>query len=85
MKINLDRAERISVSLANGAEIKARAVTLASIRVAGATIENVPAVVLPDAPGDHLDGLLGMSFLREFDLQYDTARGQILLRRLPGK
>lgn len=85
MKLKPDRAEKVTVSLANGAEIKVRPVTLASVRVAGATIANVPAVILPDPPGDNIDGLLGMSFLREFDLQYDTARGQILLRRLPAK
>lgn len=70
-------------ALADGREIEVHPITLESLTVAGARLPRVAAAVIATAPAGDVDGLLGMSFLREFDVQLDPARGQIFLRRLP--
>lgn len=83
MKVAWDPERKSRARLADGSEIDVYPTTLASLSVAGSRLTSVPAIVIPEPPGDGVDGLLGMSFLREFDLQFDAARGQIVLRRLP--
>lgn len=71
------------VRLADGTQIEVHPVLIDTMTVAGSRLDAVRAIVIPDAPAEDVDGLLGMSFLREFDVQIDTARHQIVLRRLP--
>ena len=73
-----------TLTLADGSTRKARTTMLKSVEVEGARIANVIAVTLPTSPGEGLDGLLGMNFLREFNLQLDpVARVLILTRFAP--
>lgn len=69
----------VQVVLADGREIDAQGAQLESVEAAGARAEDVAAVVVPDAPAAGLDGLLGMSFLREFNLQYDPVSRRVTL------
>lgn len=55
----------------------AQSFTLSSIDVAGAVVRDVPVVVLEDM--GPLDGLLGLSFLRHFDVDINQREGKLLL------
>lgn len=65
-----------------GGSVQADMVQVDSIRIAGAEVRNSLAAIhdLPDAPPD-IDGLLGLSVLREFEVTLDTARNRLHLGR----
>jgi clan AA aspartic protease (TIGR02281 family) len=73
-----------TVTLADGSRCQARRAVLRSVAIDGARVANVAAVILPTRPGEGLDGLLGMNFLKEFSVQLDTvARVMVLYRFAP--
>lgn len=72
---------RVTVAMADGREVDARSVTLRSVRLGDAQVEDVRAVVLPEQPADGIDGLLGMAFLRNFSVHLDGATGKLQLKR----
>lgn len=74
----LTSARRVTLNTANGA-VTAPLITLRSIDLGGATVENVEVVVL-DAMGPY-DGLLGLSFLSHFNIDLDQNAGEIALTR----
>ena len=53
-------------------------VTLASMQVGDAEVENVAAVIHSIGPG--IDGLLGNSFLSRFTVTLDPDKGVLVLR-----
>jgi clan AA aspartic protease (TIGR02281 family) len=63
-----------------GGSVQADMVNVDSIRIAGAEVRNSMAAIhdLPDAPPD-IEGLLGLSVLRQFDVTLDTARSRLHL------
>lgn len=65
-----------------GGSVQADMVPVDSIRIAGAEVRNSIAAIhdLPDAPPD-IDGLLGLSVLREFDVTLDATRSRLHLGR----
>lgn len=65
-----------------GGSVQADMVPVDSIRIAGADVRNSLVAIhdLPDAPPD-IDGLLGLSVLREFEVTLDTARSRLHLGR----
>ncbi len=70
----------VTVSMADGRKVSAQRVILSSVRVGDVLGENIEAVILPDAPGNEIDGLLGMSFLSKFHVRLDSATGKLILR-----
>ena len=72
----------VDITVADGRKVKARAVLLKSIKLGDAYSENVPAVIMPRESDPAHDGLLGMSFLRDYLVQLDGATGGLTLRRL---
>lgn len=80
--INLQKGDQITVTLANGAETDGLLVMLESLAVGDAATDMVPAVVLPINNPGMGDGLLGMSFLREFAVQLDPAGKKAVLKKL---
>lgn len=68
--------------LADGRVVRGWPIRFARIEVQGARVENVEGVVLPEAPAEGIDGLLGMSFLREFYLRVDPSSGEVEFSRL---
>lgn len=67
-----------------GGPVQAEVVRVASIRIGDAEVENTYAAIyeLPDSPPG-IDGLLGLTFLRQFQVTLDAARGLLHLRK-PG-
>ncbi|MDH3647474.1 MAG: retroviral-like aspartic protease family protein [Gammaproteobacteria bacterium] len=68
----------VELETANGRVFTTTA-TLGSIDVSGARVDNVEAVILESMSG--VDGLLGQSFLRHFDVSIDRTRGVIAFNR----
>lgn len=63
-----------------GGSVQADMIHVDSIRIAGAEVRNSLAAIhnLPDAPPD-IEGLLGLSVLRQFEVTLDTARSRLHL------
>jgi aspartyl protease family protein len=71
------RAETVPMQVVGGVTA-GRRVTIASVRVGDAEVENVDAVVHSIGPG--IDGLLGNTFLGRFTVTLDPDRGVLVLR-----
>ena len=77
--LNLREENASEVSIANGEKIKAYYVVLESVSVKGLKANNVIAMVLDKHVGDEYRGLLGMSFLANFDLTLNPKTGLLEL------
>jgi len=66
--------ERINMTTASGVE-KVPLITLNSVSVLGKKVENVKATVHDLPPRSYVDGLLGLSFLRNFKICLDFREG----------
>ena len=66
---------------ADGSRIVGKAVVLDSIQVGQSTVERVQVVILPSV-GSQEDGLLGMTFLREFTVQIDSDNNLLLIKKV---
>lgn len=78
----LDPQSRMVTLKTAGGPVQARMVQVDSIRLAEAEVQNSLAAVyeLPDMPPG-VEGLLGPSFLSQFEVTVDAARNQLHLRR----
>ncbi|MBI5209773.1 MAG: retroviral-like aspartic protease family protein [Elusimicrobia bacterium] len=72
---------QVTVQVADGRQVQARRVLLDLVEVGTMRAEKVEAAVLPESD-DAADGLLGMSFLRRFDVRVDGEGGRLTLREL---
>ncbi|MBK5282672.1 MAG: retroviral-like aspartic protease family protein [Nitrospiraceae bacterium] len=65
-----------------GGSVDAQVVRIDSMKIATAEVRNSSAAVhtVPDFPAG-VDGLLGLSFLHQFEVTLDTAKGELRLRR----
>lgn len=83
-KINQDNRggdRRVKLRTAGG-EVEGRYTRISKIELGPASRENVQAVVNPQANVFHdFDGLLGMSFLSDFQVSIDHQRGSVILKR----
>ena len=81
-KLGLDTGAMsdIEMVVADGRKVKEKAFRLDSVRVGKMRAEQVEAATLTDF--SECDGLLGMSFLRRFDVQVDAENGRLILREL---
>ncbi|MGH7402907.1 MAG: aspartyl protease family protein [Candidatus Rokuibacteriota bacterium] len=71
------RAETVPMQVVGGVTAGLR-VTIASVRVGDAEVENVAAVIHSIGPG--IDGLLGNTFLGRFTVTLDPDKGVLILR-----
>jgi aspartyl protease family protein len=71
------RAETVPMQVVGGVTAGPR-ITIGSVRVGDAEVENVAAVIHSIGPG--IDGLLGNSFLGRFTVTLDPLKGVLLLR-----
>ncbi len=84
-KLNLpyrDTPIPIYATLADGRKIEAYPVRLKSLRVGTAKIYGVEATVLPQNATRSTDGLLGMSFLKHFNVRFDAKTNALILEEL---
>ncbi|MFH0909135.1 MAG: retropepsin-like aspartic protease [bacterium] len=70
LEVASDRAIRVTV--ADGRSVSAYPVILKSVQTGDARALNIAAVILDKEPSPGVDGLLGLTFLREFDFHYDA-------------
>ena len=81
LDLNLTKAIPTMVETANGNVYPARITTLKEVRVKGARVKNVKAIVLDQDRLNQDDGLLGMSFLDHFLFEIDTKKPELVLQR----
>jgi clan AA aspartic protease (TIGR02281 family) len=83
--IDKDRDSNIiKMQVADGRQVNAKYVLLDSLKVQGVEVKKVDAAVLLDeAAGINFkDGLLGMSFLKNFNFKIDQSSNRIILEKL---
>jgi len=73
--------DEITVVLANGSTAKAKPITLESVEVGSSRVKDVEAAISETPPGQEIDGLLGMSFLRYFDVKLDSKENCLYLEK----
>ena len=84
LRINLGGPEKdkVKVRTADGRLLDAKFVVLDTVSVEGLEAKDVEAVVLlEDSDMPIGDGLLGMSFLKRFNFQIDTADKKLILKK----
>ncbi len=79
--LGLSEKNNVAVTLANGSSIAAQPVILDSMQTGDARVNGVIAMILPQSPHEGVDGLLGMSFLREFTIQLDPVNKKLVLQK----
>ncbi|MBL7071813.1 MAG: TIGR02281 family clan AA aspartic protease [Candidatus Omnitrophica bacterium] len=72
----------IDIVMADGSVSKARPVILDSVKVGDAKVEKVQAAVIENADIGGVEGLLGMSFLSNFVIKFDSSRNELILERV---
>ncbi len=77
------RRQKVELQLADGRKIKADYVILESLSVQGVEANDVAAAVLSEDIGDiaYKDGLLGMSFLKNFNFKIDQKNNKLILEK----
>ncbi|MDD3087126.1 MAG: retropepsin-like aspartic protease [Candidatus Omnitrophica bacterium] len=83
--INLDRLKPDTrIRVADGRTVEASRIVLNNVRVEGCEANNVDAVVLMADRGDFgfRDGLLGMSFLKNFNFKIDHKEKKLILEKI---
>jgi len=71
----------VLLSMADGSKAKVEPVLLSTLRVGEAESRNVQAAVMEATPANGIDGLLGMSFLHDYLMEYDASSRRVLLTR----
>lgn len=74
--------EDVKFTLADGSMTKSDVIIIKSIRVGNSIAYNVPAAVTDNPPGHGIDGLLGMSFLSNFNIKMDVANEKLILETI---
>ncbi len=79
-----DPSPEVRLVLADGRQIHAKLITLASVKVENVEAKDVEAAVMLDEITDpgFKDGLLGMSFLKRFNFKVDNREKKLILEKL---
>ena len=80
-ELGLEGGSVVHAVLADGQQVDGRMIMLDSLAVGDSRVEKTPVVVLA-APGPGAEGLLGMSFLKNFMFQLDLANSRLVLEGL---
>jgi len=82
--IDLERVKPdAKLTLADGRQVNAKRIILDSVQVENVEAKNVEAAIMLEEAGvtDFSDGLLGMSFLKNFKFQVDHQQGKLILEQ----
>jgi clan AA aspartic protease (TIGR02281 family) len=83
---DIDRKEgkNIEMTLADGRKTNAKFMLLESLSTQGVEAEKVAAAILPEdaSSANFKDGLLGMSFLKNFTFKVDQKNNKLVLEKL---
>lgn len=82
MGLDAKRGATISITTANG-KIEVPKVIIPKVSVNGLEARNVEAVVVDLNTGSQFSGMLGLSFIRHFQVTIDHAAGRLIFRRPP--
>ena len=83
VQLNLPQAgTMVKTQLADGSIIEMQKVTLDSVQVGEARVAKVDALISKEKPASGIDGLLGMAFLKNFNLVFDPLSGKLVLTNL---
>jgi clan AA aspartic protease (TIGR02281 family) len=80
-ELGLEGGQVVHAVLADGRSVEGKLIVLDSLAVGDSRVEKTPVVVLA-APGPQAEGLLGMSFLKNFMFQLDLANKKLILEGL---
>ena len=83
--LNLERVRPdMQLQMADGRKVKGKRIILGSVKVQNVEATNVEAAVLLEEAGNigFGDGLLGMSFLRQFNFKIDQKEKKLILEKL---
>lgn len=69
----------IYITLADGRKVNANIVKIKSLRIGDIEGKNIEAAVLDYEENSNLEGLLGMSFLKQFMIRIDAKNGKIII------
>ncbi len=72
----------LQLQLADGRRVLAKRVLLESVKVEDAEVENVEAAIIPTEIGGGTEGLLGMSFLKNFNFRIDQDNKKLILEKV---
>ncbi|MBI4707440.1 MAG: retroviral-like aspartic protease family protein [Candidatus Omnitrophica bacterium] len=72
----------VQMQLADGRKVRAKHITIRSIKVQNLEAKNVDAALIIDEAGDIGDGLLGMSFLKRFNFKVDLKEKKLILEKI---
>lgn len=85
LKLDPDTLPEAEFTMADGRKTKGRTVVFRVLAVGDARAENIEAAIIPGKPGEQVDGLLGMSFLKHFSVNLDGGSGKLILRQFAPK
>lgn len=79
--ISLNKGQNVLYQVADGRTVNGRQINIREVRVGGAKVYNVQAVVLDSGEIGNSPGLLGMSFLNNFVFKVDTEKELLVLQK----
>ena len=79
--ISVNKGRNVLCQVADGRSVMGKQINIKEVRVGGAKIYNVQAVVLDSGEMGNSPGLLGMSFLNNFVFKVDTEKELLVLQK----
>ena len=79
--IPLNKGKTVLYQVADGRTVSGKQINIREVRVGGAKVYNVQAVVLDSGEMGDSPGLLGMSFLNNFVFKVDTEKKLLVLQK----
>jgi aspartyl protease family protein len=71
----------VELTVANGAKVQGKKMTIPTVRVGKTTVKNVECAVMPQATGD-VDPLLGQSFFKNLTIEFNQDTGRLKITKV---
>jgi len=79
--VPINRGQNVLCQVADGRTVNGKQINIKEVRVGGAKVYNVQAIVLDSGEMGNSPGLLGMSFLNNFIFKVDTEKELLVLQK----